>query len=279
MTHAGTMVAGVIGWPVAHSRSPAIHAAAALSTGVPLAYGTFPVRPEDVEQALAGARALGIRGLSVTMPHKTAVIAGMDTLSETARTLAAVNCITNTDGKLHGDNTDGAGFLHGLQETAAFDVANRHVGVLGAGGAARAIIHACATSGAESVTVINRSPERAQHAAELAGDRGRVGTANDLSHLDLLVNATSVGMAGTETVDEVPCLLDSLPFEAVVVDIVYTPLQTPLLKNAAHLGLRGVGGLPMLVGQAALQFRQWTGEAPAFAPLLAAAENQVSAQN
>jgi shikimate dehydrogenase len=273
------MVAGVIGWPVAHSRSPAIHAAAAAATGVSLAYGTFPVRAGDVERALDGVRALGIRGLSVTMPHKEAVLAGMDTLSETARALEAVNCITNTDGELHGDNTDGAGFLHGLGEAAAFDVAGRHVGVLGAGGAARAIIHACTAGGAESVTVINRSADRAQRAVALAEDRGRVGDADSLSHLDLLVNATSVGMAGTTAADTAPCSLDSLPGHALVVDIVYTPVQTQLLKSAAQRGLHAVGGLPMLVGQAALQFQQWTGEVPAFGPLLDAAAIQVSGQN
>jgi len=141
---------------VAHSRSPAIHRAAAAAVGIELVYEAYAVRPGHVEAAIGGARELGLRGLSVTMPHKEAVIVALDGLSDTARRLHAVNCITNTDGSLQGDNTDGAGFLIGLRHDSGEDVRGRHVVVLGAGGAARAIVLACTQAGAASVAVLNR---------------------------------------------------------------------------------------------------------------------------
>jgi len=274
MSPSGTMVAGVIGWPVAHSRSPAIHAAAARATGAPLVYGTFPVRPGETDAALEAVRALGIKGLSVTMPHKEAVISGLDAMSDAATALDAVNCVINTDGQLHGENTDGAGFLHGLREAAGIDVAGRSIGVLGAGGAARAVIHACAHNGASSVTVVNRSAERAESATLLAPGIGRVGDHSSLGAVDIVVNATSVGMAETEAAGELVCSVERLADHAVVVDIVYNPSETPLLVAARTRGLQTVGGLPMLVGQAALQFQLWTGQTPPFAPLLEAALTQ-----
>lgn len=266
-----TQVAGVIGWPVEHSRSPAIHNAAYRELGVDMVYLAFPVRPNHGAEAAAGVRALGIRGLSVTMPHKEAVIGSLDSLTDTAAALGAVNCITNDDGDLVGDNTDGSGFLAALRHEVGIDVADRRVLVVGAGGAARAIVHACALAGAASIGVLNRTTDRARLAAGLAGSAGYVATADDLPEAELVVNATSLGMAGTAGADQSPIDVDTLAADAVVVDIVYEPEQTPLLRKARARNLTTAGGLPMLAGQAAVQIERWVGQAPPLVVLLEAA--------
>ncbi|MFT7474374.1 MAG: shikimate dehydrogenase [Verrucomicrobiales bacterium] len=254
------MLAGVIGWPVEHSRSPAIHNAACKATGVDMVYAAFPVEPGRSEEAVAAIRTLGLRGLSVTMPHKQGVIPALDEVSEVARILDAVNHITNTDGHVVGDNTDGAGFLSGLQSAAGRSVAGRTIGVVGAGGAARAIIHASCGADAAEVIVVARSPERANHAVSL-GAQARHGEHRDLAACDVVVNATPVGMEGSGTHGQSPIDVSQLSEDAIVVDIVYNPLETPLLHAARARRLVGIDGLAMLVGQAAAQFEAWTGVA------------------
>ena len=266
-----TRVAGVIGWPVDHSRSPAIHNAAYDELGVDMVYVAFPVQPGFAAEATEAVRRLDIRGLSVTMPHKHAIIGSLDSLTETARTLGAVNCITNDAGRLIGDNTDGAGFLAGFRHDTGGDVVGRRVVVVGAGGAARAIVHACAQAGADSVGVLNRSADRARLAAELAGADGYVATASDLAGADIVVNATPLGMAGTESSEETPVEVGQLSTDTIVVDIVYEPEQTPLLAQARARGLTTTGGLPMLAGQASVQIERWAGASPPLGVLLDAA--------
>ena len=254
-----THLAGVIGWPVRHSRSPDIHNAAYRALGLDWVYVALPVPPGRVPAALTGMRALGIEGLSVTMPHKGAVAAQVDVLTADAAALGAVNSVRSDGERLVGDNTDGGGFVDSLRE-AGVDPAGRRCVVLGAGGAARAVIRALAGAGADRVVVVNRDPGRAGVAAQLAGDRGSVGTDADLADADLLVQATPVGMGDDPTLAADPELL---PDDAVVADLVYHPLVTPLLAAAEARGLRTVDGLGMLVHQAARQLQAWTGaEAP-----------------
>lgn len=252
--------AGVIGWPVTHSRSPAIHLAAAAALGVDLEYRRFPVAPGSVAAAIRGARASGLRGLSVTMPHKEAVIEHLDEVSDVAAALRAVNCITfGPDGRTLGDNTDGAGFLLGLEHDSGSGVEGCHVAVLGAGGAARAVIHACGGAGADRISVVARRPEAAIDAAHLAPAVAEANLASAVHDADVIVNATPVGMADTPYAGELACSVAALGPDTRVVDLIYNPLVTPLLAASSDLGLRSYGGLSMLAGQAAAQFAHWTG--------------------
>lgn len=242
-----------------HSRSPAIHLAAAVAAGVEMEYRAIPVRPDQLSDMIIEVRRTGMRGLSVTMPHKAAVIPELDELTESAQLLGAVNHITNTDGHLVGNNTDGGGFLFGLEHRLGVSVSGLGVVVIGAGGAARAIVHACADAGASSVSVIARRPEAARSAADLAGSAGSVGEPEVIEDADVVINATPVGMSGTPDAMRTPFDVARLQHEAIVSDIVYNPLDTPLLLAARRRGLRTVDGLAMLAGQAAAQFTTWTG--------------------
>jgi shikimate dehydrogenase len=257
---AASTVVGVIGDPVRHSLSPALHNAAFAALGLDWVSLAFAVPPAALEGALAGARALGIRGLSVTMPHKAAVAARMDRLSPTAERLGAVNCVVVEPDGLAGDNTDGEGFLAALRRGAGFDPSGRRCLVVGAGGAARAVLLALARAGATEVIVVGRTPERAQAAADLAGAACRTGTASEAGGADLVVNATPVGMAGTPTADELPPVGPELlgPGQ-LVVDLVYTPRPTRWLALAGRQGAVTLDGLGMLVHQAARQIELWTG--------------------
>lgn len=266
------MLAGVIGWPVEHSRSPAIHGAAAAATGVDLDYTRFPVAPGDGARAVAAMRPLGIRGLSVTMPHKEAVIDGCDELTPAAQRLNAVNHLTNTDGKIVGNNTDGHGFVLGFESVTSRVIDGAHIAVFGSGGAARAIIDGCARAGASAVTVVARNEDRARSAAALAPDVATVGVVESLGEADVVVNATPLGMAGTSSEGALAFAVDHLKDETVVVDIVYSPLETPLLVASRSRGLATVDGLAMLAGQASSQFEAWTGVAPPLDVMIRAAK-------
>jgi shikimate dehydrogenase len=209
-------------------------------------------------------RALGIEGLSVTMPHKTAVARAVDDLSPVARRLHAVNCVRRRGDDLVGENTDGEGFLRALREDADFDPANRRCLVLGAGGAARAVVVALADAGAAEVAVAGRRPEPVAAAAALAGPAGRVAAVEEADGADLIVNATPVGMAGgSDGGDGMPLDPGRLGGGQIVCDLIYHPLWTRLLEVAQSRGALTVNGVGMLVHQAGLAFRLWTGfEAP-----------------
>jgi shikimate dehydrogenase len=260
-------VAGVIGSPIRHSLSPVLHNAAFRALDLDWAFLAFEVTAGDGAAAVHGARALGIEGLSVTMPHKADVIPALDKLSPTAEKLGAVNTITRQGGALLGLSTDGPGFLDALRLDEGFDPAGRRCVVFGAGGAARAVVLALAEAGAAQVTVVNRTAERAREAVAVAGAVGRVGRAADAGDADLVVNATSIGMGdGVAPLD--PALLGP---GQLVVDLVYHPAVTPLVAAARDRGATAVNGLGMLIHQAAHAFRHWTGQEPPLPAMSAAA--------
>ena len=272
MISATTRVAAVIGSPVRHSLSPALHNAGFSATGVDWVYTAFEVAPGDAGAALDAMRVLGFGGLSVTMPHKEAVAALVDELDPAARALRSVNTVVPVgDGGLKGYSTDGAGFVASLVADGV-EIRGRRVCVLGGGAAARAIVDALAREGASAITVVNRSAERAQAAAALAGAVGSVGGTSDVTDCDIVVNATSVGMGSTE----MPCDAALLHGGHVVADIVYHPRRTAFLVAAERAGARTVEGLGMLVHQAALQQELWTGVKPDFTVMRAAAERQLA---
>lgn len=255
-----TRVAGVIGDPVAHSLSPAIMNAGFAVAGLDWVFVAFPVAAGAAPAALDAMRVLDLGGLSVTMPHKDAVARAVDRCTPAAARLGAVNCVAWEGDELVGRSTDGDGLVAALRHDPGLEVAGRSVAVLGAGGAARSIVVALAEAGAAEVRVVNRTPERAEAVVALAPEVCRVAEAGEVTDCDLVVNATSVGMGAD---GRSPLDASLLRPSQVVVDIVYHPLETPLLAEARAAGARGVDGLGMLVGQAGLAFEAWTGvEAP-----------------
>ena len=270
---ARTTVVGVIGDPVAHSLSPLLHNTAFAALGLDWVSVGFHVGSNRGTAAVAGMRVLGIAGLSVTMPHKESVVADCDRLSAVAARLDAVNCLVTEKTSIVGHNTDGAGLLASLARSCGFDAAGARCAVVGAGGAARAVVLALAGAGAEEVVVVNRTSENARRAAALAGAKGRVGVASDIAACDLVVNATPAGMGETALAGSTPSLhFEDLHAGQVVADLVYYPRETPLLAAAREAGATAVGGLGMLVHQAALQLAIWTHEEPPLEELWRAAE-------
>lgn len=265
-----TSVAAVIGDPVAHSRSPAILNAAFAASGLDWVFVGLPVRAGMGTDAVEAMRTLGIRAMSVTMPHKSDVIEALDELSDPAERLGAVNCISRDEDRLVGHNTDGAGLLSAL-ERDGIEVRDARVVVLGAGGAARAAVAALGDSGAAEVVVCNRSHARGEAAAALSPVARPVspGDADAMSSLiasvvvsaDLLINATPVGMGPA---DPSPVPPEAMHRGLSVVDLIYHPADTPLLRAARTAGAEvASNGIGMLVGQAAEAFGIWTGvEAP-----------------
>ena len=268
----GARLAGVMGWPVAHSRSPRIHGYWLEEKGIDGAYLPLAVRPEALGAALTGLPALGFRGCNLTAPHKEAALAHMATLSGTARRIGAVNTVTvGDDGALHGDNTDGFGFIgHLRQEAPGWDPA-APVAMLGAGGAARAVVDALKAEGVTEIRVANRTRARASALADAAGDTLRALPWEEreaaLEGCGLLVNTTQLGQGGKPALE---LDLGRLPAAAVVYDLVYAPLETALLRAARARGNAAVDGLGMLIHQARPGFAAWFGaEAEATAALRA----------
>lgn len=260
-------VCWVIGSPVEHSLSPVIHNAAFASLDLDWSYFAVVVPEGMAPAAVSAMRALRLAGMSVTMPHKAAVIGAVDRATPTAERLGAVNCLRWRGTQIEGENTDGAGFLDSLVVDHGWSPEGRRAVVLGAGGAARAIVAALADAGAAEVGVVNRSPDRAATAAALAGNRGRVVDADAVDGAELVVNATPVGM-GDDT--GLPVDTDRLGPGQVVADIVYEPIETGLLAAARARGAMPVSGIGMLVHQAAHAFRAWTGEEAPVAAMSAA---------
>ena len=254
-----TRTAIVIGDPVRHSLSPQIHNAAFAALGLDWRYLAMPVRPGEGAAALRAMRTLGIDGCSVTMPHKAVAAETVDSLMPAARALGSVNCVRREGNALVGDSTDGIGFVRALESAIGRSIADATIGILGAGGAARSIIDAVARAGVARITVSNRSVDGAERAAAIASI-ATVGDAKEVAAADILVNTTSVGMAGGPDPDGCPIDPEQLRAGQVVADIVYQPRQTRLLAAAIDRDAVAVGGVGMLVHQAAVAFEWWTGE-------------------
>ena len=250
---ANTALCGIVLHPAGHTRSPAMHNAAYAALGLDAAYLAFDVAPDALADALAGVRALGVRQLSISIPHKVAAMEHLDEVEETARRIGAVNTVVASHGRLVGSNTDWLGAVHALERETKLDGARAVV--LGAGGTARAVTWGLRSRGA-SVRVLNRTPEKArQLAGELGAEAG--GDLGQLQGLpcDVLVNTTSVGLGS----DESPVESHWIPAGAVVLDAVYEPESTRLLRDARSRGARTVSGRWMLVHQAVAQLAAWAG--------------------
>ncbi len=280
---AKTTLVGLIGWPVGHSVSPAMHNAAFAALGLDWRYVPLPVDPAlpgAVGDAVRGMRAMGMSGINVTVPHKQAVLPFLDRIEPAAQAMRAVNTvIVQPDGSLAGDNTDAPGFVADLRAHGV-EPAGRRVLVLGAGGSARAIVYGLAEAGAAQITVANRSAERA--AALLADLRPFLGSTRlavvalpdgvaGAADADLIVNCTSLGMTPRADTTPWPAGLSFRPGQAVY-DLVYNPADTLLLRQARADGAHVIGGLGMLIWQGALAFRHWTGQMPPVDVMRAAAE-------
>ena len=258
-------MAGVIGWPVAQSRSPVLHGHWLKQYGVAGTYLPLPVQPERLPDAIRGLRALGFSGCNVTIPHKLEVLKLVDRADPVAVRIGAVNTVVvQDDGTLSGFNTDAYGFLASLRDVQSdFRASAGPIVILGAGGAARAVVVALLDDGAGDIRVANRTLERAQELTRIDASRIRVVSweqRNDaLDGAALVVNTTSQGMVGYPPLD---LSLDALPKAAMVADIVYNPLETPLLAASRKRGNIAVDGLGMLLHQARPGFHQWFGVAP-----------------
>jgi len=257
-------IAGVIGWPVAHSRSPRVHGYWLRFHDVDGAYVPLPVHPDQAEQAIRALPALGFVGANVTIPHKETAFALCDSLTDRARRIGAVNTLIVRDGTLHGDNTDGFGFLENLRQgVPGWRPSRGPAVVLGAGGAARAVCAALLDAGAREVRLLNRTMARAEAITEALGGpitcAPLAESSRALLDATLLVNTTALGMTGHPPLD---LDLGALPPDAVVTDLVYAPLETALLATARARGNPVVDGLGMLLHQARPGFEAWFGVAP-----------------
>jgi len=258
-------IAGVMGWPVAHSRSPLIHNHWIREHHLNGAYGLFPVNPNNLEAAIRGLQALGLAGCNITIPHKVNAMAYVDWVDPLAKRMGAINTIVvQPDGALHGYNNDGFGFIQSLLESQPAWHANAGpIAVLGAGGAARGVVVSLLDAGATHIRLINRTHSKAEELAQAFGSAvtSVKWEARDeaLTGAALLVNTTNQGMHGEPALE---LSLNNLPVEALVCDAVYIPLETPLLKEARLRGNQTINGLGMLLHQARPAFHAWFGVLP-----------------
>jgi shikimate dehydrogenase len=268
-----TRIAGVFGWPVDHSRSPRLHGYWLKQFGIDGAYVPFATHPTRLEQGIRALPAFGFRGGNITLPHKERALTLVDEATPLARRIGAVNMlVVREDGTILGDNSDGYGFIANLQQfQPGWHGAAGPAIVLGAGGAARAIVVALLDAGAPEIRLVNRTTRRAEEIAEAVGGPIRVlpweARADALKGAALLVNSTNLGMAGQAALE---LDLRNLPTEAVVYDIVYVPLQTELLKAAQTRGNKVVDGIGMLLHQGRPGFQAWFGQNPQVTPELRA---------
>ncbi|MDQ0161267.1 shikimate dehydrogenase [Aeribacillus alveayuensis] len=258
---------GVIGDPIGHSMSPLIHNDAFKHHHIKGVYLPFQVKQEHLKEAVEGIKALGIKGLNVTIPHKVSIMPMLDEIDESARLIGAVNTVQNRDGKLIGYNTDGVGFYKSIKPFVQKEHSEAQVLLIGAGGAARAILTTLAKEGFVNIDLVNRTKERAQQLKELCPFQinGKIYSLEEFRHTvkiyDLIVQTTSIGMS--PHVHAKPLELSGLIHEqTVVTDIIYNPLQTAFLKEAKKLGAKTVDGVGMFVHQAAQAFQLWTGIEP-----------------
>ncbi len=273
-----TRIVGVIGDPVEHSRSPQMHNAAFAKAGLDYVYVPFHVRPGDLADAISGFKAINVVGINVTLPHKQAVIRSLTSISREAELIGAVNTLSFKNGEIRGDNTDAPGVLKALEENENMSLpVDEDVVVLGAGGAARAVVVALALAGVASITIANRTVEKAVSLAEEMAEKTGVPMhgmgltdarlSEAVHESELLVNTATTSMDASH-----PLLIsaDWLQQRTIVYDIVYTPPVTPLMEAANARGCRTLGGIGMLVHQGAIAFEKWTGVAPCTETMLQA---------
>lgn len=258
-----TSIYGIIGYPIGHSLSPLIHNYAFENLDFNSVYVSFDVNEEDLKDAIMGIKALGIKGLNVTVPHKESVIKYLDRISDEAKLIGAVNTIKNNSGSLEGYNTDVTGFMESLKEHNV-DVVGKNAVILGAGGAAKAVAVGLALLGVKSIYVCNRSIDKAKELSIHMGNNFNIKSLgisyndlNMLDEIDILINATSVGMY--PNVDVSPIGEDVVAKAKFVYDIIYNPEKTLFLSYAEKYRIKYINGLDMLINQAIDSFKIWTG--------------------
>ena len=260
---------GIFGYPLGHSLSPAFQQAALDELKIDALFDAWRIAPEEFAEAVNGVRADDCLGCCITLPHKEAALELVDELDPVAEEIGAVNTIVNNNGQLKGYNTDAPGFLRGLREAAEFEPEGRSALVIGAGGAARAIVFALREAGVSRLTIANRTEERAQNLArDMSRGRFRPGAtsleidqlANTAPYADLIVNASSMGLSGGPSPEETPVPAELISGNALCYDAVYVPTMTPFLIAAEDAGARIGGGLSMLIYQGAEGFKLWTGQ-------------------
>ncbi|WP_379136241.1 shikimate dehydrogenase [Paenibacillus sp. sgz500958] len=259
----GDILLGVMGDPIAQSKSPLMHMEALRALGISGAYVPLHIKPEFLGEAIQAIRTLGFRGLNVTIPHKVAVMEYLDEVDATAKDIGAVNTIVNENGRLIGYNTDGIGYVRSLKTEVIAELAGTRIVILGAGGAARGIAAALLQENPASVVIANRSVDRAMElATDLQGKGNITGASMDqlpelLGGMDVVINTTSVGMY--PHMDETPVNTALFHSSMVISDLIYNPFQTRLLQDSQELGCRIHGGLGMFVYQGAYALEYWTG--------------------
>jgi shikimate dehydrogenase len=267
----GFGIAGLLGWPVAHSRSPVIHNHWLAHYGIAGRYTLFAVPPEKLEAAVRGIATLGLRGCNVTTPHKQAIFPLLDRVDDLARKIGAVNTVVvEKDGTLTGFNNDGNGFIQSLRDAdPRWRPDSGPILVLGAGGAARAVVASLAAQGAKEIRIANRTQDKAEEIADAVGPVAKVlpweQREKALDEIALLANATSLGMTGKPPLE---ISLDRLPTNALVGDLIYIPPETQLLAAARIRGNVTVNGLGLLLNQARPAFNAWFGVMPEITPAL-----------
>lgn len=259
-----TEIYGIIGHPIKHSISPIVHNAAFEDLKMNCIYESFDVLPENIDNAILGIKSLNIKGINVTIPFKEAVIPLLDYLSDNSKRIGAVNTIKNNNGHLEGYNTDASGFTISLLEQG-IQIKDKDIVIIGAGGAARAIVFALATNGAHSILIANRTKERAKNLCDYANKNYNfkcsyctINEVYNIENIDILINATNVGMyprIDLSPVDEI--IICKAKF---VYDLIYNPRKTLFLKYAQSYGIKNSNGLSMLINQANCSFKIWTGK-------------------
>lgn len=266
-----TKVFAVIGDPIDHSLSPVLLNRAFTEANIDAVFVALRVSRSGLKQAMDGVRALGISGLSVTMPHKEGIIQHLDKVTDRSRRLGSVNCVFWEGEELVGDSTDGPALVESLQADLKGDIAGKSVLILGTGGAARAIVLALADAKVKEVVVVGRSSEAVDRVIELGDGIARKGVPGDAASVDIIINATSVGMADTDGSGMSPLASGLIRPDHFVCDIIYFPLTTPLLKDSSEAGARVSNGIGMLTFQAARAFTIWTGKKAPVSGMLEAA--------
>lgn len=267
-----TELIGLIATPIRHSKSPMMHNTAFEALGLDYVYLAFDIPPENLDPVVKGLKAMNVRGFNVSMPYKTDIMNYLDIVDDSARLIGACNTVVNEDGKLHGYNTDGMGYMSGVKD-CGFDPIGKKMTVLGSGGAATAIVMQAAIDGVAEISIFNGNDpfySRAEHNAQVinenTGCRAQVYHLEDQDRLRkeisdsyILANATNVGMGKLEGQKLIPDTSFLYP-ELIVTDVVYSPEETALLKMAREYGCRTMNGLPMMLYQGAAAFKLWTGK-------------------